>query len=80
MLDVAGNVWEWTASRYVANYRPGAPEEALTGGPADLYRVVRGGGWDSAPLNLLISSRSFDPDFHSSNNPGFHCAMDSLVP
>jgi len=76
VLDMAGNVWEWTASRYVANYLPGAPEEALTGGPADLYRVVRGGGWDSAPLNLLISSRSFDPDFHSSDNLGFRCAID----
>ncbi len=76
VLDMAGNVWEWTASRYVPDYRPGAPDPALTGGPSDLYRVVRGGGWDSAPLNLLISSRSFDPDFHSSNNLGFRCAMD----
>jgi formylglycine-generating enzyme required for sulfatase activity len=80
VMDLAGNVWEWTASRYLPNYLPGAPEEALTGQPADLYRVVRGGGWDSAPLNLIISSRSFDPDFHNSNNLGFRCAMDSLVP
>ena len=76
VLDMAGNVWEWTASRYLPNYLPGAAEEALTGGPADLYRVVRGGGWDSAPLNLLVSARSFDPDFHSSNNLGFRCASD----
>lgn len=76
VLDMAGNVWEWTASRYVIDYRPGASEDALTGGPADLYRVVRGGGWDSAPFNLLISDRSFDPDFHSSNNLGFRCASD----
>ncbi len=76
VLDMAGNVWEWTASRYVTDYRPGASEEALTGGPSDLYRVVRGGGWDSAPLNLLISARSFDADFHNSKNLGFRCASD----
>ncbi|HSN94709.1 MAG TPA: SUMF1/EgtB/PvdO family nonheme iron enzyme [Anaerolineaceae bacterium] len=76
VMDMTGNVWEWTANRYLPDYRPGAPEETLTGAPSDLYRVVRGGGWDSAPANLLISSRSFDPEFHSSNNLGFRCAAD----
>ena len=46
--DMAGNVWEWTASKYLAY------EGAPAGTPEDegAY-VIRGGGWNSASVFML---------------------------
>jgi len=55
VLDLAGNVWEWTASRwgrttvsrpdYGYPYDPGDGREELDGPD---FRVVRGGSWSSS--------------------------------
>jgi formylglycine-generating enzyme required for sulfatase activity len=42
-LDLAGNVWEWTADRY-GDY-PSGRQENPTGPSTGHFRVVRGGGW-----------------------------------
>jgi formylglycine-generating enzyme required for sulfatase activity len=54
-LDLAGNVWEWTGSIYVEY---GKKKEAAKKGekePANAFRVLRGGGWDS-PSSFLLRS------------------------
>jgi formylglycine-generating enzyme required for sulfatase activity len=43
LYDLAGNVWEWTATRYAAY--PYRPEASLEDPDATGVRVVRGGGW-----------------------------------
>ncbi|OCP00211.1 MULTISPECIES: SUMF1/EgtB/PvdO family nonheme iron enzyme [unclassified Ensifer] len=68
VLNLVGNVWEWTSDLY-------APYEAkaeVTG--AKPYRVLRGGSWNSDPVHLTTTYRlAYDPDFRFSANGGFRC-------
>jgi formylglycine-generating enzyme required for sulfatase activity len=68
-LDLAGNVWEWTCSRWGAEfarpdfsypYRPADGREDTE--PSDL-RVVRGGSWYNAARSARAAYRlRYDPD------------------
>lgn len=68
VLNLVGNVWEWTRDIY-------APYEGETvGGSAGLYRVLRGGSWNSDPNHLTTTYRlAYDPEFRFSANGGFRC-------
>ncbi len=57
--DMAGNVWEWTASPF-----PGRPEE----------RVIRGGGWGNNPYCLRAAYRHGNPPEIGLDMVGFRCA------
>ncbi len=59
LLDMAGNVWEWTASPF-----PGRPE----------HRVIRGGGWGNNPYCLRVSYRHGNPPHFGLDMVGFRCA------
>ena len=59
--DMAGNVWEWTASRF-----PGRPDEV----------VLRGGGWGNNPYCLRVSYRHGNPPDIGLDMVGFRCAAD----
>ena len=59
--DMAGNVWEWTSSRF-----PGAPEDV----------VIRGGGWGNDPYCLRVSYRHGNPPDIGLDMVGFRCATD----
>jgi len=63
-LDLAGNVWEWTSSRF-----PGKSEHA----------VIRGGGWGNNPYCLRVSYRHGNPDHFGLDMVGFRCS-DALHP
>jgi formylglycine-generating enzyme required for sulfatase activity len=52
LWDTAGNVWEWTMSRY----RP-TLASAPGDGPYDL-RTIKGGSWDSSPRRRRSSERA----------------------
>ena len=62
--DLAGNVWEWTASTYMENYG-GAHLSVLNAGVSDGGpRVVRGGSWNYAPWWLRSAARDWlDPRY-----------------
>ena len=61
LLDMAGNVWEWTASRF-----PGRPE----------WVVLRGGGWGNNPYCLRSAYRHGNPPDIGLDMVGFRCAGD----
>ena len=66
VLDMAGNVWEWTASAY-CRY-----DEGSCGDPR---RVIRGGGWDSPdPDALRVTRRQPGERTARGWSIGFRCA------
>jgi formylglycine-generating enzyme required for sulfatase activity len=68
VLNLVGNVWEWTRDFY-APYR-GEPDAAITG----KFRVLRGGSWNSDSVHLSTTYRlAYNPDFRFAANGGFRC-------
>jgi len=86
VLDLAGNVWEWTTSSYVAyeGYHDIQISTRYTRGQAEAYaatalfnaqkRVIRGGSWQN-PKTALISALRQPADVNTWNTTvGFRCA------
>ena len=59
LMDMAGNVWEWTGNRF-----PGRPQEV----------ALRGGGWGNNPYCLRVSYRHANPPDIGLGMVGFRCA------
>ncbi len=67
LLDLAGNVWEWTRSEYRSYpYDPNDGREA-GGDPARKTFTIRGGSWSTRPIYLRAAFRPRFPDNRYSN-------------
>jgi formylglycine-generating enzyme required for sulfatase activity len=69
--DMHGNVWEWCADRWHANYE-GAPEDGRPwleeNAPGDNDRLLRGGSWYHVPWDCRSACRNgFHPGLRSLN-------------
>ena len=82
LFDMAGNVWEFTADEW-GPYSSDPQKNPVAGG--DLFlddsfykvtarRVIRGGSWGGAPLNLRITYRDSHPPDGARDFVGFRCA------
>lgn len=76
LLDMAGNVWEWTSSVFeVYPYDPGDGREDLQAGD-DVRRVLRGGAFANLAWRVRCAFRGQDlPDFLFWDR-GFRVALD----
>jgi len=91
VLDMAGNVAEWTNDFYKYDYYKNSPETNPQGPPSSsgLNRVVRGGSLGDAEINIRLSKRSSvlgsdpvkqkgSPEYLGDFSPriGFRCVQD----
>jgi len=74
LYDTLGNVWQWVADYYSANYYTGSAQTDPTGPPQGTQRVLRGGAWDSVATDVRVSYRLTNPPGDRVNDFGFRCA------
>jgi formylglycine-generating enzyme required for sulfatase activity/predicted Ser/Thr protein kinase len=74
-LDLAGNVQEWVADWYNANYYRLAPIESPLGPDSGEFRVLRGGSWFSAARAVRATFRNWNYADQGNDSSGFRCAQ-----
>ena len=52
---MAGNVWEWTRSKYANDFRNAVQEETRPSNDGDSWWVVRGGSWLDRRVNARVA-------------------------
>lgn len=73
LLNIHGNVWEWTSDWFDEAYYSVSPESNPTGPEIGTEKVLRGGGWSTSAKYISLTNRhSLDPNL-GYDNVGFRC-------
>ena len=73
-LDMAGNVQEWIADRYNAEYYRFAPVQNPLGAASGEFRGLRGGSWFSSSRAVRSAFRNWNYPDRANDSSGFRCA------
>jgi formylglycine-generating enzyme required for sulfatase activity len=73
VLDLAGNVWEWTGDWYDPGYYARSPISDPRGPSRGTLKVMRGGCWMSGADSLRVSCRKAELPDTWAPNVGFRC-------
>lgn len=74
-MDMAGNVWEWVADWYDAQYYRNTPTRNPTGPTSGTSHVLRGSGWFSYSDRMRVPRRFGYAPSDRTSNIGFRCAQ-----
>jgi len=73
--DMVGNVEEWTADWYAADYYIYSPRNNPKGPENGIARVLNGGSWrHQKSYQVLSANREYQAPNYTSNFVGFRCA------
>jgi formylglycine-generating enzyme required for sulfatase activity/N-acetylneuraminic acid mutarotase len=79
VMDIAGNVWEWTYDWYHDNYYETSPDDDPRGPLTGTLRVSRGGSWRSSASEVRSAYRNPVVPTTSSNRIGFRCVRSTVA-
>ena len=76
VLDMAGNLWEWTATIAKTGKSLGWKGENYENSELEYFMVIKGGSYGSKPSQLKNDDSAESPINFRSSQVGFRCAKD----